>query len=303
MDTRLPPLNALRAFEGVARHLSFKKAAKELFVTPAAVSHQVKILEQHLEVVLFVRLNRAIELTEQGRVLYLGVHDGLAQLAVAVDRVRPNQQDHALVIGMGPAFAAKWFAPRLYRFISSYPEIDARISANLAFSDFGPGGIDVTIRFSHGIQPGYFHQLLVSESVVPVCSPNLQLKEPGELRNQVLIHDDSLSGFPVEADWNAWLKRMEITGVESAKGPRFSQADHGIDAAIEGAGVLLARKTLAANDLRSGRLVKPFPLELETNLGFYFVCPQGTENEPKVKAFRHWLKDEFKAFDLLLRSL
>lgn len=303
MSSRLPPLNALRAFEVVARHLSFKAAAKELFVTPAAVSHQVKILEQHLEVELFVRLNRAIELTEQGRLLYLGVHDGLAQLAIAVDRVRPAKQDQALVIGMGPAFAAKWLAPRLHRFISLHADIDARLSANLAFADFGPGGIDVAIRFSHEIPADFFSQLLALESVVPVCSPSIELTSPEQLREQVLMHDDSLSTFPVPVDWSTWLNHEGIVGVKSGKGPRFSHADHGIDAAVEGAGVLLARKTLVANDLRSGRLVKPFEFELETNLGFYFVCPQGVENEAKVLAFRSWLEEEFDAFNQLLLNL
>ncbi len=303
MSDRLPPLNALRAFEVVARHLSFKEAAKELFVTPAAVSHQVKILEQHLEVELFVRLNRAIELTEAGRLLYLGVHDGLAQLGMAVDRVRPTKQDHCLVIGMGPAFAAKWLAPRLHRFITLHADIDARISANVAFADFGPGGIDVAIRFSHEIQPRFFSQLLALESVVPVCSPSLQLTDPEQLREQVLMHDDSLRAFPEPADWSTWLQRAGIVGVESGKGPRFSHADHGIDAAVEGAGVLLARKILVANDLRSGRLVKPFELELETDLGFYFVCPRGTENESKIQTFRHWLTQEFDDFNQLLLSI
>ncbi|MCW8883787.1 MAG: transcriptional regulator GcvA [Motiliproteus sp.] len=303
MNDRLPPLNALRAFECVARHLSFKKAAEELFVTPAAVSHQVKTLEQHLGVTLFNRFNRAIELTDQGRMLFLGVHDGLEQLKVAVDRVKPLQQDNTLVIGTGPSFAAKWLSPRLYRFFSHHPEIDARISANLAFSEFGPGGVDVAIRFGQGNHPGLFAERLATERLAPVCAPQLQLNSPEDLRSQVLIHDESLTIFPDPSHWRDWLQLAGVEGIHAEKGPRFNHADHGIDAAIEGAGVVLARKLLAANDLRSGRLIKPFELELETNLGFYFVCPIGNEEKPKVKAFRDWLWAEFDQFNDLLQEL
>ena len=303
MNDRLPPLNALRTFESVARHLSFKKAAEELFVTPAAVSHQVKSLEQHLGVALFVRYNRSIALTDQGRMLYLGVHEGLEQLRLAVDRVKPLQQDNTLVIGSGPSFAAKWLSPKLYRFFSLHPDIDARVSANLAFSEFGPGGIDVAIRFGQGNHPGLYSQRLAMERLVPVCAPQLQLSTPADLRNQVLIHDESLTIFPDPSDWSDWLQLVGVEGVDAEKGPRFNHADHGIDAAIEGAGVVLARKLLAANDLRSGRLIKPFDTELETNLGFYFVCPQGDEKKPKIRAFYQWLTDEFSEFNRTLDEL
>ena len=306
--TALPPLNALRAFEATARHLSFSRAAEELNVTPAAVSHQVKALEETLGTSLFRRLNRAIELTDAGRLLFPDLQEGFQRIGEAVAKLDRLSDDRVLVISTGPAFSAKWLAPRLYRFLEQYPEIDARISANLGRSNFGADGVDVAIRFGGGEYSGFHVEPLVEDSLLPLCSPALlargpALKTPRDLRRHVLIHDDSLSFRENHPGWAEWLKAAGVRGVDASRGLRFNHADHGIDAAIEGAGVVLARKVMAAGDLRLGRLVAPFALEIPVGLAFYLVTPRGAETRPKTAKFRDWIEREMAEFRRLLAEL
>ncbi len=304
----IPPLNALRAFEATARHLSFSKAAEELHVTPAAVSHQVKALEETLGASLFRRLNRASELTDAGRLLFPDLQEGFQRIGEAVAKLDRLSEDRVLVISTGPAFSATWLAPRLYRFLEQYPEIDARISANLGRSNFGADGVDLAIRFGHGNYSGFHVEHLVNDSLLPLCSPSLlergpPLETPEDLRRHVLIHDDSLNFLDVTPGWGDWLKAAGASSVDPSRGLRFNHADHGIDAAVEGAGVVLARKVMAAGDLRLGRLVAPFSLELPLSLAFYLVTPRGSETRPKTVKFRDWLNREMEQFRRLLDEL
>lgn len=300
MSPRLPPLNSLRAFEATARHMSFTKAAGELNVTPAALSHQVKALEQTLQLALFHRRSRAIELTEAGRLLYPGVHAGFETLMQAVARLQVLRDDRVLVISAGPGFTVKWLVPRLYSFLERHPDIDARMSANLAFSDFATDGVDVAIRFGRGGFSGLYEKELFPEFVLPLCSPDVRdgdppLRAPSDLRHVQLIHDDSLEFAEESPNWQTWLDAAGVTGVDARRGLRFNIADHALDAAIEGAGVVLARRVVADHDMRTGRLVAPFELELPVGMSFYLVCPEGTEELPKVRAFRDWLESELNA--------
>lgn len=305
MPAILPPFNALRAFEASARHLSFSRAATELNVTASALSHQVKGLEDFLGVKLFHRRPRGIELTEAGRLLYPGLSGGFAQIRQAVAGLRQVSQDRVLVVSAPPGFTAKWLAPRLYRFLIANPEIDARISASMQMVDFAAEGVDAAVRnlsLASADDPSLYVEKLADVRLLPVCSPRLLeqvggLASPADLVRAPLIHDDSLIGRAELPSWSDWLEAAGVDGVDISRGLRFNSADHALEATIEGAGVLLAHRLLALDDLRSGRLVAPFDLELEADRAFHFVCPKGTESRPKVRAFHDWLLEEFQRID------
>jgi len=305
MNKPLPPLNALRAFEAAARHLSLTKAAQELHVTPGALSHQIRGLEEFLEVSLFQRLPRAVALTEAGRMLYPGLQGGFAQIKQAVAGLDSRGDGRVLVISTPPGFTAKWLAPRLYRFLFAHPEIDARISSSLAFARFDDDDVDVAIRnlsVHHQPDSVLLAEKLIDLSFMPVCSPRLleqvgAITQPADLRHVPLIHDDMLTGRVGVPGWADWLEAAGVIGVDLERGLRLNSADHALDAAVEGAGVLLAHVVLAHDDLRSGRLVAPFDLELRSSRAFYFVCPRANEGRKNVKAFHDWIQMEMRALD------
>lgn len=300
MARPLPPLNALRAFEAAARQLSLTKAAAELHVTPAALSHQIRGLEDLLQLRLFERKTRAIELTEAGHLLYPGLHAAFTQMRLAIANLERANNDRVLVVSAPPGFTAKWLAPRLYRFMQRHPEIDARISSALSLANFTTDGVDVAIRHTRDagtLDPGLVHDKLYGVSLIAVCSPAYAaaiggLDKPDDIRRATLIHDDSLAGRADLPRWTEWLATAGVDGIDFNRGLRFSSADHALDATAEGAGILLAHHVLACDDLRTGRLVAPFDLELQTGRGVFFVCPKGSEQRPKIRAFREWLLEE-----------
>jgi LysR family glycine cleavage system transcriptional activator len=293
MVARLPPLTALRAFDAAARHMSFAKAADELFVTPAALSFQIKSLEQHLGAPLFRRLNRAVELTEAGRALAPGALGGFQTLATAWRAAQRQSDNQSLTVTAGPAFTAKWLAPRLYEFAQAHPEIELRFSASLKIMDFGRDAIDVAIRFGHGADEGLYSIPLAEEWVCPVMTPALaaQYTTPESLAKAPLIFDDSISFIKPCIDWKTWFRAM---GVDFAPdhGLRFSQADHALDAALAGVGVVLGRRALVVKDLADGRLIAPFSTALNTGARFRFLCAKGTQDRPQIAAFRNWMMTE-----------
>lgn len=297
MARRLPPLNALRAFEAAARHLSFADAADELAVTPPAVSHQVKQLEDWLGVPLFRRLTRKVVLTEEAKQALPLLSDGFDRLAEAVARLRAQEDTGALTVSVAPSFAARWLVPRVERFQAANPGIDLRISANIATVDFRADDVDVGIRFGRGRYPGLRVDKLMSEAIAPICSPRLlegehPLRSPDDLRFHTLLHDDSaVPGSPMP-DWRMWLRINGFGHIDSSRGPRFSYADHALQAATDGHGVLLGRLALAQRDIAAGRLVRPFGRELPTEFGYYLVRPDNGPDRPKVAAFRDWVLAE-----------
>jgi len=297
MARRNYPLNALRSFEAAARHLSFVKAADELHVTPAAISHQVKSLEDFLGVQLFRRLPRGLLLNDAGQLFLPELRDGFAQLDKAVERVRESDARGPLMISVAPAFAAKWLVPRLERFSAVHPDIDVRISARLAVIDFQRDAFDAAIRLGRGNYPGLESTKLFDESVTPLCSPRLlegefPLRRPEDLQHHLLLHDDSLEFDAAAPKWSSWLKAAGIKDIDSTRGPHFSHPDHALQAATDGAGVVLGWRYLATADLAAGRLIAPFDLALPLDLGFFLVCPQTHAERPKVALFRQWLLDE-----------
>ncbi len=291
MARRLPPLNALRAFEAAARHLSFTRAAEELHVTQAAISHQVKALEEHLGRKLFRRLNRALLLSDDGQAYLPSVSRAFALLNDATRNLLERDAPGPLTVSALPSFAARWLVPRLGRFRQIHPDIDLRIDPSAALTDFASGDVDVGVRYGRGKYPGLRADWLMTEDIFPVCSPALlsgehPLRAPGDLEHQVLLHDDG------HGDWRTWLLAAGIDRVDPTRGPIFTDSSMLIQAAMAGQGVALARGVLAADELAAGRLVRPFTLSLPTEYAYYLVCPQNTAEQPKIAAFRDWLLDE-----------
>lgn len=291
---RLPPLNALRAFESAARHLSFQKAAGELNVTASAVSHQIRQLEEHLGTPLFARSARAVSLTPAGRRLLPGLSAGFARLSDAVASLGPGTADDVLVVSTGPAFAAKWLAPRLYRFVDAHPGLEIRVAANLSVVDLAADGVDVALRHGMGAYPGLHVEQLFVETSQPLASPELvagprPLREPADLAGHTLLHDHSTVFLPSPPGWKEWLELAGVEGIDPERGMHFNHADHGLDAAASGAGVVLGRMRLASQDLRLGRLVAPFRLSLPLPGAVWFCCLPSERGRDKVALFRDWV--------------
>jgi LysR family glycine cleavage system transcriptional activator len=294
---RLPPLNALRAVEASARHRSFTKAADELAVTPAAVSHQVKALEDLLGVTLFRRTKRAWLLTDEAQAVLPGIRDGFERLLAAVEQLGAVGKTGVLTVSLAPSFAVKWLLPRLDRFQAAHPEIDVRVAASMELVDFGVGDVDVAIRYGAGSYSDLMVERLVSDTVYPVCSPDLlkgphALTSPDRLRHHVLLHDDSPDDDETCPTWQMWLKAAGVAGIDAARGPRFNQSSLVLEAAILGRGVALAKSTLADADVAAGRLVRPFYVSVPVNFAYYVVYPETKAALPKVRLFHDWLRQE-----------
>lgn len=297
MSRNLPPLNALRAFEAAARHLSFAKAAEELHVTPSAISHQIKSLEAYLGLPLFRRMNKAILLTDEGQTLLPGLRAGFQQLAEAVARARACNLRQVLTISAAPSFASKWLVPRLDKFRRQHPDIDVRIDASIELVDYAQADVDVGIRYGTGHYPDLYSECLLSDEIVPVCSPVLlegehPLRQPADLRYHTLLHIDEStinSGWP---DWPMWCRSAGIDDIDSQRGSRFSQTSLALQAAVQGHGVALLSFVLVADDLAEGRLVKLFAASFPVEFCYYFVCLHTSLTNPKVAAFQRWLQQE-----------
>ncbi|MBV9752694.1 MAG: transcriptional regulator GcvA [Hyphomicrobiales bacterium] len=305
MQRPMPQLNALKAFEAAARHLSLTKAAQELHVTAGALSHQIRGLEELLGLKLFERGVRSIALTRAGLRLYPGLRAGFTQIRDAVDTVGRDGNERALVISTPPGFTSKWLAPRLYRFSAAHPEIDPRVSSSVINANFVTDGVDIAVRnmpADSQDDPELALETLVSMAYVPVCSPKLiashgPIRSGEELKAMPLIHDESLGSRPGLLGWADWFAAAAITGVDLSRGLRFTSTDHALDATIEGAGVLLTHDILAYDELRTGRLLIPFALSLNSKRVYSLVYPRRRGDHPNVQTFRNWIKKEMEALD------
>ena len=305
MRRPLPPLNSLRAFEATARHLSFSKAAAELHVTPAALSHQIRGLEEVLGLRLFHRRARAIELTEAARLIYPGIRTGFESIREAVERLDRGKQDRLLVVSSTPGLTAKWLVPRLYKFLALHPDIETRITASVSYANFTTDDIDVGIRLSSGAHPDLYVEKLSDEWLLPLCSPRLlegehPLRKPQDLTRFPLIQVDLPGIVPTWADW---LGMAGVEGVDSSRGLRLNVADHALDAASEGVGVVLGYKIVASRDIGLGRLVVPFGPEIPVpGRAYHFVCAKGQEKRAPIKAFRDWVFAEIAETHAMLEA-
>ncbi|MEE4244755.1 MAG: transcriptional regulator GcvA [Kangiellaceae bacterium] len=288
MARKLPPLNSLRAFEAAARNLSFTRAADELFVTQAAVSHQIKGLEDFLGVPLFIRKNRKLLLTDEGQEYWPKIRDIFEKLMAATDQLMTAGASGALNISVVPTFAIVWLVPRLSHFNSLYPDIEVRLKATDREVDFLQDDIDIAIYYEPGDYPGLYSETLLNEFLTPVCSPTLfdgdkPLNEPSDLKHHMLLHDASTD------EWRQWLKLAGVSGVDLKKGPIFSHSSMVMQAAIYGQGVALGHNVLAQPDIQAGRLMQPFDIQLPTPFKYDLVCPEESADRPKIKAFRDWI--------------
>ena len=299
MSRRLPPLNSLRAFEAAARHLSLKKAAGELNVTPAAVSHQIRTLEEYCGTPLFHRLARALRLTEAGQAALPLLREGFDKLAEAADAMRAGERAGILTVSVAPSFGAKWLIPRLDRFRAAHPEFDVRIDATDVLVNFAGDGVDVALRYGRGTYRNLRSECLMPEVAFPVCSPRLlerdpPLRRPEDLRHHTLLHVQWRTEDDVAPSWRMWLRAAGVEGVDVERGPRFSVHGMALEAAIAGQGVALTGAALVEGDLKAGRLVRPFPPSASqaTAFCYYLVYPEAKAGDAKVMAFRDWVLGE-----------
>jgi LysR family transcriptional regulator, glycine cleavage system transcriptional activator len=285
MPRRLPQLNALKAFEAAARHVSFTRAAEELCVTQGAVSHQVKALEAELGIKLFNRDRQGLIITEAGRDYLAVIRDAFDRIAMESERLVQRQGSGMLTVSTSPDFAAKWLVHRLGRFVEAHPAIDLRISATMHHVDFAREDVDIAVRHGDGEWPGLHVTRLCAEHLFAVCSPALArgLARPSDILKLPLLHLDDRTA------WSAWFDAAGIAGVKAVHGPILNRASMLIDAAADGQGVALARTALAAWDLTHKRLVRPFSIALPLAKSYWIVCPKATANLPKLVAFRDWL--------------
>jgi len=291
MLRRLPPLNALKAFEAAARHESFTRAAEELCVTQGAVSHQVKALELELGLKLFNRERQRLAITDAGREYLTVLRDAFDRVALGTERLLQRQSSGVLTVSTSPDLAAKWLVNRPGRFVEEHPSIDLRVSATLHHVDFAREDVDLAVRHGDGNWPGLDVVRLTAEQLFAVCSPKLlagrnRLSKPSDVLKFPLIHLDDRKA------WAKWLEAAGVEGAEPSHGPVLNRVSMVIDAAVDGQGIALARTTLAASDLISGRLVRPFLEELRVSKTYWIVCPKATTTLPKIVRFRDWLLAE-----------
>ena len=288
---KLPPLRALHAFEAAARHHSFAAAANELGVTPTAISHQIRQLEEACGVKLFQRRPRPLLLTSAGARLYPALRNGFDALATAMALLAEEDAQTPLRVTSPNAFASKWLVPRLGSFSVTHPNLDLRISASLQHVDFGREDIDLAVRHGDGNWPELHVTRLCAEELFPACSSALlrsgpPVHTPADLAGHVLIHDRS------RKHWQDWLAAFGIEGADTERGPVFDQTALAIDAALAGQGIALARTALASLDLIAGRLVRPLSEATPAAFSYWIVCRKSTADAPKISQFRAWLIEQ-----------
>lgn len=291
MNTRLPPLNALKAFEAAARHLSFTRASEELFVTQAAVSHQIKSLEEFLGMKLFLRKNRTLLLTEEGQSYYLDIKEIFASLYEATKRLHAMGAKGSITVALPPSFAVQWLVPKLADFSAKQPDIDVRIKA-VDFDDgFLTDDVDLAIYYGKGRWSGLHADKLYSEYLTPVCSPMLlqgdkPLEALDDLKHHQLLHDSS------REIWKTWIRHFNVLGVNVNQGPIFSHTMLILQAAALGQGIALVDSDLARPEIALGRLVCPFEERLVTQKAYYLVCHESHMELGKIQAFKDWLLEQ-----------
>lgn len=287
---RLPPLNTLRAFEAAARHESFLRAAEELHLTPSAISHQIRSLEEHLEVTLFHRRPRSVALSDAGRSFLPAVQDALDGIARAVERIAADPHARVLTVTAAPVFAMGWLIPRLADFHNRHPELEVRLDTSLELLDLTASDVDVGIRYTANPDyPGLCVDLLFHEQPAVICSPEMarRIQRPEDLRHCTLIHTRTQVG-----KWRAVLAALGVEGVDLDRGPHFTHDSLALEAAANGLGVAIVNLNVVAQHwIDEGRIAIPFDLGYKGPHGYYLIYPEATARQAKVVAFREWLLD------------
>ncbi|MCP4877506.1 MAG: transcriptional regulator GcvA [Gammaproteobacteria bacterium] len=284
----MPPLNSLKCFEAAGRLMSFTAAAKELNVTQAAISHQIKVIEGFLGLSLFQRYPRRLALTEPGKALLPEVIEAFDRLSLAIGALGNEQYSNLLSVRLAPSFAAKWLSPRLKYFWLQYPEIDLCLYHAHAAVDFEREEIDIAVTYGKGDWPGVVVDKLLSLDFFPVCAPAFMhndkpLNDVNNLRYYTLLHDANYEC------WHGWLNLAGVEGINADKGTIIDDTNVLIQAAIDGQGIALGSTPLVEDHLEAGRLIKPFDIELVNDFCYYVVCPQSHLKNPAVIAFKEWL--------------
>jgi LysR family glycine cleavage system transcriptional activator len=292
MPRRLPPLNALRAFEAAARHLSFTKASDELCVTQGAVSRHIAGLERELGTPLFLRRHRAVELTVKGSAFFHALRDAFDRIEDAARQAQPPAAGKTLRIKLPPTFAIRWAVPRLARLHALDRTIDVQITTSHAHVDFEREEVDVAIHSGREPPSGVVAKRLFGETLLPVCSPALLtgsriLKSPTDLAGHVL-----LCSLHRPDDWPTWIAAAGLSGIDGNNGLKFENSSLAYQAAIDRLGVAMAQKVLVAEDLAAGRLVAPFGLEVETDGGYFLSYPRRSTMPETVRLFERWICEE-----------
>lgn len=290
---RLPPLSALRAFEAAARHLSFKAAADELGVTPTAISHQIKGLEDHLGVQLFHRRTRRLELAAPAHVLYPTLRDGFDGFAAAVEQVAVARQRQAVRISATSAFTTWWLLPRVQRFQAAHPDVDLQVHASDDVVDMRAAQTDLAVRYGRGPYPGLRATVMLADQFAPVANPSLSLSSAADLRRAPLIHFDWRRVDPANPTWDAWFK---AAGLPAAPVPHllFSEEGHAIQAAVAGQGVALLSLVLVHGEIEAGRLVQPFGPVLDS-YAYHLVEAADRPVSKAAQVAKTWLMDEVRS--------
>jgi LysR family transcriptional regulator, glycine cleavage system transcriptional activator len=288
MNSRLPSLTALRMFEATARHASFTKAAAELHVTQAAVSHQIRALEEQLGIKLFQRSTRRLTLTPAGQRLLPAVGDAFETLGRAVADI--GRGERLLSITTTPSFGARWLAPRLGRFTAAYPDIELSVRHSTAVLDLRREGLDFAIRWGRGRWPGVAAELIGPSAVTLVAAPayakRLGLKSPADVARAALLHEET------REDWTEWLLVAGLDRALARRGILFDDENALIQAVLDGQGLALMARSLAEGDLAAGRLVSPFDLTLAEGYGYYLVYEPQALSRPRNAAFRQFIAEE-----------
>lgn len=291
MEHQLPPLNALRAFEATARHLSVKNAADELCVTAGAVSQLIKSLELHLGIALFRRANRGIFLTDAGQAYLPPVRNAFRQISDATRRIAMPAETGILTVSATPFFASAWLVPRLKSFHDAHPDIDLQVVSSTALADFSRDGVDVAIRHGLGRYPGLSSQRVLTVEIIPVAAPALVRQlgmpaSPADLMRWPRVNDAQRKA------WQLWFQAQGIDDAKPARGPSFDDSGLLLKAVLAGQGAALLPAAVVADDLAEGRLVQLSDLGWLEDFAYYLVCPEGSRDRPKIAAFREWIAAE-----------
>ena len=300
MPRSLPPLSALRTFEAAARLGSFTRAARELHVTPAAVSHQIRGLESYLGVVLFRRTTRRLVLTEPAAAALASLSEAFDRMAQGVDELRTSRRSATLSIGVTPAFAARWLVQRLPRFQKRHPRVQIHVRASAAPVDFDQDDVDVAIRIGRGNVEGCIAVPLLGEWIGPVASPAFlrrhPLRRPGDVSRAPLIHDDSMRRSGRRQGWQDWFKAAGVAPADRPQGTHFDDAHLALAAAAASGGIALGRLIYAAEDIAARRLrIAASPL-IKMDIAYHLLIPEARMHGPAVVAFRRWLESEAESF-------
>ena len=292
---KLPNLAALRAFEAAARHESFSRAAEEIHVTPGAVSHQIRALEEELGLQLFTRNGKRIAVTDSGQRFATSIRKALGEIAASADGLREQSRQQRLVVSSPPSFASRWLAPRLWKFVDRHPGIEVVLQSSSHLNDLARDGIDVGVRFGLGHYPGLKSELVMEDFYYPVTSPHYRQgrlpSSPQQLRDCTLLRMDGL-----QESWLPWFELAGLDLPDPAGGLVTEDSSLTLRAAADGAGVALTRHAIASQEIAAGELVRLFDIALRSDRAYYFVTVPNAPTKPQVRHFREWLEEEIALF-------